>query len=65
MESAPKDGTWILGWAQRDSFPYRVSWGRNHRGALAWCSSAGSFVDGYITHWMPLPEPPLALERGE
>lgn len=53
--TAPRDGTWILGWAQQDSAPYRVSWGRNHNGELAWCSACGAFVPGYISHWMPLP----------
>lgn len=53
---APTDGTWIIGWAASDSSPYRISWGRNHHGELAWCSAVGSFVPGYITHWMPMPE---------
>lgn len=56
IETAPHDGTWILGWAKSESAPYRISWGRNHRGDIAWCSACGSFVEGYITHWMPLPE---------
>lgn len=56
--SAPKDGTWILGWAKSDSAPYRVSWGRTQAGQLAWCTSFASFAEGYITHWAPLPEPP-------
>lgn len=58
IATAPKDGTWILGWARQDSAPYRISWGRNHNGILAWCSAAGSFVPGYITDWMPLPNSP-------
>ena len=60
IATAPRDGTWILGWSQRDFLPFRISWGRNHRGDLAWCSVGGSFVDGYITHWRPLPIPPAA-----
>lgn len=56
VASAPQDGTWIIGWAASDSVPYRISWGRNHRGEMTWCSVAGSFVPGYITHWMPMPE---------
>lgn len=58
--SAPRDGTWILGWSRQDSAPYRISWGRNHNGQLAWCSAAGSFVCDYITDWMPLPNAPEA-----
>lgn len=57
IQTAPKDGTWFLGWAERDSAPFRVSWGRNHRGELAWCTAFAAFVEGYLTHWMPLREP--------
>ena len=60
IATAPRDGTWIIGWFARDFSPYRISWGRNHRDVLTWCTSFGSFLDGYITHWMPLPEPPGA-----
>ena len=60
IATAPRDGTWILGWSQRDMQPFRISWGRNHRGDLAWCSVGGSFVDGYVTHWRPTPTPPAA-----
>lgn len=63
IESAPRDGAWILGWAQSDSTPYRISWGRNHNNELAWCTSFASFVSGYITHWAPLV-PPVAAVHG-
>jgi len=66
IATAPKDGTWFLGWAQSDSSPYRISWGRNHRGDLAWCTAFGSFIAGYITHWTPeltLPSPPGRIEE--
>lgn len=55
IETAPKDGTWILGWSACDSIPARISWGRNHNGELRWCTSFCSFIDGYITHWIPMP----------
>ena len=58
IETAPKDGTWVLGWAQSDSAPYLISWGRNHNGDLLWRTQSFSFVGGYITHWMPLPAAP-------
>lgn len=61
IETAPKDGSWFLAWAQRDSSPYRVSWGRNHNGQLTWCTMFGSFFEGYLTHWKPL-DPPAALQ---
>ena len=59
IETAPQDGSWILGWAQSDRSPYGISWGRNHNGTLSWCTQFGSFVRGYITHWMPLPGMPF------
>jgi hypothetical protein len=67
IETAPKDGTWFLAYAARDSAPYRVSWGRNHRGELAWCTQFSSFVEGYLTLWhaVPLPPAPLSTEGGE
>lgn len=52
IDTAPKDGTWILGWARKDSAPYRISWGRN--GELAWCTAYCSIGAGYITDWSPL-----------
>lgn len=63
ISTAPKDGRWILGWAE-DASPYRISWGRNHTGTLAWCTFFCSFVDGYITHWLPVDLPPPPAEKG-
>ena len=62
--NAPQDGTWILGWSNRDSAPYRVSWGKNHNGELAWCTQTHAFVAGYLTHWMPLPSVSMDSSRG-
>ena len=64
IDSAPKDGTWFLGLAERDMSPYRISWGRNHRDELGWCTSFSSFTGGYITHWSPWP-PLTAAFDGE
>lgn len=65
IDTAPKDGTWIMGWASGDLNPSRISWGRNHRNNLSWCTAFCSFVEGYITHWTPLPRTTLeASERG-
>jgi len=63
ISTAPTDGAWILGWAEKGSPPYRISWGRTHDNRLAWCTAFGSFRDGYITHWMPLPSPPTSTEE--
>jgi hypothetical protein len=65
ISTAPKDGTWILGWSDPDKSPYRISWGRNHRNELTWCTNFSSFIEGYITHWQPLPAAPAASDGGE
>lgn len=65
IETAPKDGTWIMGWSENDSNPARISWGRNHNNKLAWCTAFCSFVDGYITHWTPLPRTTLSASDNE
>lgn len=70
IDTAPKDGTWIMGWASGDLNPSRISWGRNHRNNLSWCTAFCSFVEGYITHWTPLPRipedeaPPIRHDSG-
>jgi hypothetical protein len=54
IETAPKDGTWILGYVS----PHHVeamSWGRSRSDLFAWCTVVGTC---WPTHWMPLPDPP-------
>ena len=66
IETAPKDGTCILGvWVYTEDYSL-VKWGR--RGWEGYCDGEKSkpaqgscFKDlhePYLTHWMPLPEPP-------
>jgi len=50
IETAPKDGTWVLLWS--DS---HWSVARNDRGR--W--DDGERWQDRATHWMPLPAPPL------
>lgn len=71
IETAPTDGTRILGWVKPDQwspngYAYVVRWEHYQRpgddGQMgAWTEAAG---EGYATfrlsHWRPLPEPPLA-----
>lgn len=57
IETAPKDGTWILTWTQgihHDCSPYLVlRWNKGE-----WCYEAGH--DWYDpTHWTPLPPEPV------
>lgn len=71
IESAPKDGTWVLLWEQYSENPFVGCWNRN-----AWSASHehvdakggwdGATVIDYIaqellTHWMPLPAAPEAV----
>lgn len=56
VETAPKDGSRILGWCMEWSAPQSVQYyGPN----IGWCQN---FDDGPFkyqpTHWMPLPTPP-------
>lgn len=68
IESAPKDGTVVLGWPctgryNRD-YPAPMVW---ERGDEAWFFAAADYGEFYNvnnsdapTHWMPLPTPPEA-----
>lgn len=68
IETAPKDGTHILGWAKRFACPRAIYWqpcgDRNypHPEGGFWLSVIGKKHSGLATHWMPLPEPPLMSE---
>lgn len=75
IETAPKDGTWILVFEPSDYQPcvHVVRWGVPEwsGGDLTWVTVAlGPNPDTYepdATHWMPLPEPPASTnqEHGE
>ena len=60
---APRDGTELIGLA-KDANIFRIWHGRTPRGAAAWVSYGGAFVEGYITHYRPLPAPPLSGRKG-
>ena len=67
IETAPKDGTPILGCFYHEGLehlyaPTMIVWAAYHpnaTGEIAWRTSAvcGNKMKG-VTHWMPLPEPP-------
>lgn len=57
IETAPKDGTWILA-AGVDGSLSRISWGRTRQGELAWCTANGWCAFRYLLGWMPLPPLP-------
>lgn len=61
IESAPKDGTWILVINARinDARPHVVHYSERFGKKFPWLTGSGamSSVAG-VTHWMPLPESP-------
>lgn len=60
IETAPKDGTWILVWMP-DRGVMVVSWGEHYRNdnEYGWMDYLDSFFElDEATHWMPSPEPP-------
>jgi uncharacterized protein DUF551 len=73
IETAPKDGTWILGWMPYDSgggeagFAYVMAYSkfgneaaRVRYGGEGYWHEAGGEADWMLgpTHWMPLPKAP-------
>jgi len=60
---APRDGAELIGLA-KDTNVFRIWHGQTPRGTPAWVSYGGAFVEGYITHWRPLPAPPPGTGRG-
>lgn len=60
IETAPKDGTPILGWpGTMNGYPYVVQYSHG-----LWREADGELYHLYEpTHWMPLPEPPALGEK--
>jgi len=62
IETAPKDGTWILVWKHDYDCPMSAQWGlldinpNKYTGMKGWSGYGYIFSD--VTHWMPMPEPP-------
>lgn len=61
IESAPKDGTLIMGWeAKHPDISRFVRWGQIgfSPSVMAWVTPSKCAVSYPPTHWMELPEPP-------
>jgi hypothetical protein len=66
IESAPKDGTWILTWVGgvAKPFPYICAWSDSY----SIHGLGGNWNDGLcqmgieVTHWTPIPAPPQEVE---
>lgn len=65
MNTAPRDGTWILAVNAKinGKRKYIVRYSELHSTKFPWVTDAApmSFVDG-LTHWMPLPEAPTMIK---
>ena len=55
IDSAPRDGRWILVWVKGAVIPGAAFYDTHHK---EWIDSFWQAYFGPITHWMPLPEPP-------
>ncbi len=72
IETAPKDGTSFLG----TGWDHGETNGTRHHAVVWWDEELEGFMEGqddwvesacpclYLTHWMPLPEPPASTEGG-
>jgi hypothetical protein len=65
IETAPKDGTYILGWMKSDYELTKIDiwWWENHRNPIwtRWNSKSHYTENDQPTHWMPLPKDPVNL----
>lgn len=57
IETAPKDGSEILGWSSISGEAYVMWWEAIHSDWV-WCINDLEDMFCDPTHWMPLPEPP-------
>lgn len=63
IETAPKDGTYILAYPVLNQVACVVSWQRTRGWLGCWRMPMTNEAAPYDpTHWMPLPEPPQAKE---
>ena len=68
IETAPKDGTWFLGWVDRADVEDQYDVWRwdaeieTESGYGFWVNAADSNLDEFPTHWQPLPTPPASVD---
>jgi hypothetical protein len=61
IESAPKDGTWVIVYGEKYKQPIIAKWNKR----ISWWAGAVLMGGGFqhmreASHWMPLPPPPEA-----
>jgi hypothetical protein len=59
LDTAPKDGTIILGWSDMWNEYHLIRWDKSEG---CWCEGSWCFTDPPV-HWMPLPAPPSSTEE--
>ena len=73
-DTAPKDGRWIIASSWDGSQLFRVSWGRDRHGDLAWCAADRSYgtvtyggYHGLFGGWIDCPQtgPTFTAANGE
>ena len=64
IETAPKDGTWVLTWTHLAGFDNEyMTMSFDHISDCGWVG--GSMKDLHPEYWQPLPEPPMAQIKGD
>ena len=58
IETAPKDGTWILCFGKLWTLPNLAQWSRSRN-----CWQDMDHALWQVTHWMPLPDPPSSAPQ--
>lgn len=57
IETAPKDGSFILVFTQKDFPDFQSIWVAQHEDGIWWVHGR-ECTPSEPTHWQPLPEPP-------
>lgn len=59
MESAPRDGTWVLLYWPTMPVSWSYPTGFNHDDGYGWLMPSNmDYGEVFPTHWVPLPSPP-------
>lgn len=64
IESAPKDGRWIMTWNEFAIVPAVLRWSADIGDWTEVNSDDDKAWDGTPTHWAPIPAPPQQQEPG-
>jgi|LakMenE01Jun11ns_1017448.scaffolds.fasta_scaffold9719164_1 hypothetical protein len=58
-ERLPEEGQEVLWYSSHDRFArWRWATGKREGDLVDWGGDLSAKIDGWLTHWMPLPEPP-------